>query len=181
MRVAEQLGLQPPAGGADAAGAAQPGQNNPVGAMPGYPDMSADAEAESALAAAQTAMERGDLDAAAAEFEKMLASSPGDPVAAMGLQQVGLIRRVESYDQAKARRDAEERPDDAEAQARLADIEMAMGKIEASFELLLNTIRRTSGDEREIARKHLIGLFEIFPPRDPRVTRARAALSSLLF
>ena len=30
-------------------------------------------------------------------------------------------------------------------------------------------------------RQHLVGLFEIFPPRDPRVTKARSTLSSLLF
>jgi putative thioredoxin len=63
----------------------------------------------------------------------------------------------------------------------MADIDLAMGDIDASFDRLLDTIRRTSGDERDIARKHLVGLFEIFPPRDPRVTRARATLSSLLF
>jgi putative thioredoxin len=179
MRVAAQLGLQPGAADGTAepgAAAGQPGQGGPD-----YPGMPGDAEVESAFEAAQAAMERGDMDAAAAEFEKVLASDPGDPVAAMGLQQVGLIRRVESYDQAKARRDADERPDDAEAQARVADIDMALGRIEASFDRLLDTIRRTSGDERDIARKHLIGLFEIFPPRDPRVTKARATLSSLLF
>jgi putative thioredoxin len=46
---------------------------------------------------------------------------------------------------------------------------------------MLGTIRRTSGDERDKARRHLVSLFEIFPPKDPRVTKARAALSSLLF
>jgi putative thioredoxin len=187
MGVAAQLGLQPQAGpaadeeDASAQAAGQPGQGGQPGGMPAYPDGAVGAQARSALAAAQAAMERGDLDAAAAEFERVLATYPGDPVAMMGLGQVGLIRRVESYDQAKARRDAEERPDDAEAQARVADIEMANGKIEASFERLLNTIRRTAGDERNIARKHLVGLFEIFPPKDPRVAKARATLSSLLF
>ena len=131
--------------------------------------------------AAQAAMERGDLDAAQAEFEKVLGLYPNDPVATMGVRQVGLIRRVESYDQATARRDAEDRPDDVQAQVRVADIELAMGKIDAAFERLLGTIRRTSGDERDTARKHLVSLFEIFPPKDPRVSKARAQLSSLLF
>jgi putative thioredoxin len=190
MGVATQLGLQPQAGPADddaeAPGQAvgeggQPADSGQPGGMPAYPDGSVGAQARSAMGAAQAAMERGDLDAAAAEFERVLTSYPGDPVATMGLRQVGLIRRVETYDQAKARRDADERPDDAEAQARVADIDMAMGKIEASFDRLLDTIRRTSGDERDIARKHLVGLFEIFPPKDPRVAKARATLSSLLF
>jgi putative thioredoxin len=102
-------------------------------------------------------------------------------VAAMGLAQVDLIRRVNSYDQAKARQDAEDNPDDPDAQGRVADIEVAMGKIETGFDRLLDTVRRTSGDERNQARLHLLRLFELFPPRDPRVSKARATLSSLLF
>ena len=40
---------------------------------------------------------------------------------------------------------------------------------------------RTSGEERNRARVHLVSLFDVFPPREPRVARARAKLSSLLF
>jgi putative thioredoxin len=198
MRVAEQLGLQPPADG-QAAAAGEPGtagqsdadeagpygQDDGRAAAPGlrpeWAGRPGAAEAESAFAAAQAAMERGDMNAAEAEFDKVLSMFPGDPVATMGVRQVGLIRRVESYDQVGARREADERPDDAAAQVRVADIELAMGKIDASFERLLATIRRTSGEDREIARKHLVSLFEIFPPRDPRVAKARSQLSSLLF
>ncbi len=149
--------------------------------MPGYPDGYGDNDPGAVFAEAQDAMERGDMDAAAAAFEKVLEATPGDPVATMGLGQVALIRRVESYDQEAARRQADSQPDDAQAQARVADIDLAMGRIDASFQRLLDTIRRTSGDERDKARKHLIGLFDIFPPKDPRVTKARATLSSLLF
>jgi putative thioredoxin len=188
MRVAAQLGLQPGAGGdgesdgqAAAAANGQPGAPGPAGPG-GYPGAApVDPQADRAFTVAQEAMERGDLNAAAGEFERVLTMYPGDPVATMGLRQVDLIRRVESYDQASARQDADQRPDDAQAQARMADIDLAMGNIDASFDRLLDTIRRTSGDERDVARKHLVGLFEIFPPRDPRVTRARATLSSLLF
>jgi putative thioredoxin len=178
MHVAEQLGVRPgaPAGlSPDSQDTAGPGQ------APGFAEGPADSGPGGMFAEAQNAMERGDLDAAAAAFEKVLDASPGDPVATMGLGQIGLIRRVESYDQAAARRDADARPDDAQAQARVSDIELAMGQIDAAFQRLLDTIKRTSGDERDTARKHLVSLFEIFPPRDPRVTKARTALSSLLF
>jgi len=126
-------------------------------------------------------MERGDLDGAAKAFEQQLATSPGDPVAATGLAQVNLIRRVSSYDQARSRRDAAERPGDVEAQIRVADIDLAAGRVEDAFDRLLGVIRRTSGPDREQARAHLVGLFEILPPRDPRVAKARSALSALLF
>ena len=77
---------------------------------------------------AQQAMERGDLDAAAAAFERVLAATPGHPVATLGLAQVDLIRRVSSYDEGEVRRAAAENPADVEAQARVADIEVATGQ-----------------------------------------------------
>ena len=134
-----------------------------------------------AYAEARAAMERGDMDGAAQAFEGELAKSPGDPIAKTGLAQVNLIRRVSSYDQARARKDAAEHPDDVEAQIRVADVELASGRIEEAFDRLLGVVRRTSGPEREQARKHLVSLFEILPPRDPRVIKARSALSALLF
>jgi putative thioredoxin len=126
-------------------------------------------------------MERGDLNGAAAAFEKVLAAAPGHPLATMGLRQVELLRRVSSYDQASARQEATDSPDDVDAQARVADIDLAMGRIDASFARMLDAIRQSSGEERNKARIHLLGLFEIFPPRDQRVTKARSTLSSLLF
>jgi putative thioredoxin len=167
-----QLGPAGPGG----PGAGRMGRPGP--GAPGGPDALMD---DPAFGEAQQAMERGDMDAAAAAFEKVLAASPGHPVAAMGLAQVGLIRRVNSYDQTQVLREAAARPGDPEAQARAADVEVATGRTEAGFDRLLGTVRRTSGDERNQARVHLVGLFEIFPPKDPQVAKARAKLSSLLF
>jgi putative thioredoxin len=178
LEVAEKLGLDvAPGDGAgiddeleDAAAAGRPGAARAgAGAMP------------PAYAEARAAMERGDLDAAARAFEHELAASPDDPVAKTGLAQVNLIRRVSSYDQAQARRDAAEHPGDAAAQIRVADIDMASGRIEEAFDRLLGVVRRTSGEEKNKARAHLVSLFELLPPRDPRVTKARSTLSSLLF
>src|SRR5271166_1636139 len=143
MQVADQLGLQP----ADGADGADPANASAEQLPPGYPGGFADAGANDVFTEAQEAMERGDMDTAAAAFEKVLASSPGDPVATMGLGQVNLIRRVEGYDQAVARRDADARPGDALAQAKAADIDLATGRIDASFDRLLDTIKRTAGEE----------------------------------
>jgi thioredoxin len=134
-----------------------------------------------AYAEARAAMERGDLDGAAKAFEQELEANPGDPVAKTGLAQVNLIRRVSSYDQAKARRDAAEHPGDVAAQAKVADIDIASGRIEEAFNRLLGVVRRTSGEERDQARAHLVSLFELLPPNDPQVKKARSALSALLF
>jgi putative thioredoxin len=134
-----------------------------------------------AAAEAQQALEQGDLDGAAAALEKVLASAPGDPAVTATLAQVNLMRRVNSYDRVKAQRDAKEHPDDPEAQGRVADIDVALGRPEEGFAKMLDTMRRTSGEDRNRARLHLLTFLEAFPPRDPRVTKARAELSSLLF
>jgi putative thioredoxin len=172
LQVAQQLGLSD-AGDQPAAG--------PEGDADSDGQAGLDALREPELAEAQQAMERGDLDAAADAFERMLANNPGHPVATVGLAQVNLFRRVNSYDPAQARKEAAAHPDDVEAQIRVADIEMSLGNAEEAFDRLLGVIRRTTGEDRNKVRQHLVGLFEIFPPRDPRVTKARSSLSSLLF
>ncbi|HEX4254541.1 MAG TPA: tetratricopeptide repeat protein [Streptosporangiaceae bacterium] len=157
-----------PGGPGGPAGPAGPGPLGPEGSSPAY-------------AEAQEAMQRGDMDAAADAFRQILASSPADPVAKVGLARVELFRRLDSYDEAKVRREAAEHPDDVEAQSQVADIDLGAGHIEEAFDRLLGVVRRTSGDQRDQARQQLIGLFEIFPPQDPRVKKARGQLSSLLF
>jgi putative thioredoxin len=172
MGAVAQLGMGPDA---DPAAPGQP-QDYPGGqAGPGDP------LADPAFAEAKEAMDRGDPDAAAAAFEKVLEASPGHPVATLGLAQIELFRRVGSYDQARARKDAAERPDDVEAQLKVADIDVAGGRIDEAFDRLLGLVRRTSGEDRNRARVHLVSLFDLFPPRDSRVAKARARLSSLLF
>ena len=181
LAVADKMGMQlaEPASPADAddadaddtADAVADGARAP-GAPPGMPP---------AFAEARAAMERGDLDGAAQAFEQELSANPADPVAKTGLAQVNLIRRVTSYDQAQARRDAAERPGDVAAQIKVADIELAGGRIEEAFNRLLGVVRRTSGDEREQARKHLVSLFDLLPPNEPQVKKTRSALSALLF
>ncbi|HKB29553.1 MAG TPA: tetratricopeptide repeat protein [Streptosporangiaceae bacterium] len=133
------------------------------------------------LVEAQEAMERGDLNAAEAAFGNMLAKSPGNPVAKLGLSQVRLVQRVNSYDQSAARKAAAEHPADVDAQIRVTDIDMAMGRIEEAFDRLMGTIKRTTGEDRDRARVHLLSLFDVLPPRDPRVAKARTKLSGLLF
>jgi thioredoxin len=170
LAVAAKMGLNV-AAPEDDAEAGEPA-DDPLGAEAGMPP---------AYLEARQAMERGDFDAAARAFEAELAISPADPVAKTGLAQVNLIRRVNTYDEAKVRRDAAENPADPDAQSKVADIDLASGLVDEAFDRLLGVVRRTSGEDRDKARVHLVELFEILPPRDPRVARARAALSALLF
>ena len=191
LAVAEKMGMPVADGGATGEELAE--EDAPAG-VPGATDGRAGAPGDragrppagvppmpAAYAEARAAMERGDLEGAAKAFEQELAANPGDPVAKSGLAQVNLIRRISSYDQPQARRDAAERPSDAAAQTKVADIDLASGRVEEAFDRLLGVVRRTSGEEREQARAHLVSLFELLPPNDPRVKKARSALSALLF
>jgi len=159
-----------------------PGSPGPIGpAGPGGPPGAGEMLGDQRFEAVQDAMDAGDFDTAATTLEQVLADSPGHPVAKAWLAQVELVRRVNSYDRAKVNRSATEHPDDPDAQAKAADLELANGQVQESFDRLLGVFQRTAGDEREKVRKHLLELFDVLPPRDPRVTKARSKLSSLLF
>ncbi|MFC5744066.1 tetratricopeptide repeat protein [Actinomadura rugatobispora] len=132
-------------------------------------------------AEAEQALQSGDLDAAKAAFEKILAKTPQDTEARRGLALVELSGRVGSLDAQAVLRKAEEQPGDAQAQIQAADLELVSGRIEEAFDRLVATVRRTAGDDRDAARKHLLSLFEVLPAEDPRVGKARRALQSALF
>ena len=173
LSVADQLGL---AGAAGAAGAAAADGGSPDGDEEEVDDLPPH------LRDARDAMENGEFDTAAALLEKTLAEVPADGLAKSWLAQVNVMRRVSGYDDAQAiAREADERPDDLDAQIKIADLEIASGRAEEAFDRLLGVIKRTSGEERNKARLHLLELFEIFPPGDPAVKPARQRLSSLLF
>ncbi|MEV1333813.1 tetratricopeptide repeat protein [Micromonospora costi] len=130
---------------------------------------------------ADDALMTGDLDAAERAYRKILADSPADAAAEAGLAQVGLARRVAGADPQAALAAAEANPDDVDAQTLAADIEVLSGMAEQAYKRLVDAVRRTSGDEREKVRQHLIGLFTIAGPEDPAVASARRALASALF
>jgi putative thioredoxin len=149
------------------------------GAVPG--DVEAAPELEDPrLDAAEAALERGDLAAAEAAYQAILAEEPDHPDAGIALRQVQAFRRAEEAGpDALARADAA--PDDVTAQTRAADLLLGTGDIEGAFERLLAVIRRTSGEERDQARKHLVELFTVVGDQDPRVAPARRALMTALF
>jgi putative thioredoxin len=133
------------------------------------------------LAAADEALMAGDLDQAEQAYKKILAESPADASAEAGLAQVGLFRRTLGLDPRKTLAAAAEAPGDIAAQTLAADVEVLSGKAEEAYSRLVELVRRTSGEEREAARKHLLSLFTVAGPEDPAVASARRALASALF
>ena len=130
--------------------------------------------------AAEQAVEDGDWTAAEAAYSDILAAEPANEQAAAALSQVRFLARAEQADPgAIARADAA--PDDVDAQIAAADAEVAADAVEAAFARLVATVGRTAGSDRDKAREHLVGLFELFPSDDARVTGARRSLARALF
>ena len=132
------------------------------------------AEADAAIAA-------GDLDGAVVAFEKVLAQAPADAEAKRGLAQAKLLRRIQDVDPAQVRADAAARPDEPQIQSLAADLDVAHGRMQEAFRRLIDAIRRTSGDERDALRVHLLELFEAIGSEEELVRAARRELSSALF
>jgi putative thioredoxin len=133
------------------------------------------------LLAADQAVERGDLDAAAAAYERLLARSPASEDAKIGLAGVGLLRRTQGLDSIDVLRRAGEDPADVVVQTQAADLELLGGDVDAAFDRLVGVVRRTSGQDRDKARLHLLGLFDALPVDDSSVAKARRDLASALF
>src|SRR5699024_4448543 len=93
------------------------------------------------IAEAHEAIERGDLDAAVASYEKHLQESPADAEAKAGLATVSLMRRTQGADLAAAREAAAQRPDDLDAQLLVADLDMLGGHVDDAFARLLEQLR----------------------------------------
>jgi putative thioredoxin len=158
--------------------AAASGENGAQQESPAGPQSAA---ADPGYLAALDALERGDLDGAAAAYRDLLASRPDDPGATMGLAQVELVRRSSGLDVAAVLAAADRAPDDIAAQTQAADVEFLSGRIEEALTRLVTLVGRSSGDERERARTHLLELFTVLGPEDPRVSAARRNLMAALF
>lgn len=124
-----------------------------------------------AHAAAEEALARGDFEIAAEAFREVLAANPRDEVAKRRLALTELTIRVKGYDAERVESDP----------LAAADVQLLQGDPEGAFDRLVGVVRSTSGDDRNAARVHLLGLFETLPADDQRVAKARRALQAALF
>ncbi|EYT83836.1 tetratricopeptide repeat protein [Streptomyces andamanensis] len=136
---------------------------------------------ESLLNAAAQALDAGDLGGAAQAYKNVLAEDPGHPEAKLGLAQAELLQRVQDLDPQRVRQEAAEKPSDVPAQIAAADLDLVGGHVEDAFGRLIDTVRRTAGEDRDAARLRLLELFEVVGAEDPRVAAARRALARALF
>ena len=129
--------------------------------------------------AAFEAMEKGDYKAAKISYEAWLKRKPNEQVAVIGLAQVNLMLRIEGLDPVLTLKNAKD--NDLTSQLMCADIEIASGNYEAAFDRLLRAVKAFSADDRDKVKAHLISLFNLVDPTDPRLIKARGQLASALF
>jgi len=141
----------------------------------------AEAEEDPRYTAAYDAMSRGDYPGAQAEFEKILAATPADPLAKIGKAQSGLLARVEHLDPGKTLAAADAPGAGVDAIMDAADVEIASGELDKGFSRLTQAIASTSGDDREKLRLRILELFETQSPADKAVLDARRNLTTALF
>ncbi|MEV8590625.1 tetratricopeptide repeat protein [Streptomyces sp. NPDC051180] len=133
------------------------------------------------LEAALTALDAGDLAGAVQAYKNVLADDPAHPEAKLGLAQADLLQRVQDLDPGVVRKNAADNPADVAAQIAAADLDLVGGHVQDAFGRLVETVRRTAGEDRDAARVRLLELFEVIGADDPRVTAGRQALARVLF
>jgi putative thioredoxin len=138
-------------------------------------------QADPRYAAAQDALGEGDIDKAVAEYQKLVDANPADAEAAAGLAMAKVLQRTQGVDLNAARAAAAASPDDVDAQTLVADLDLLGGHVDDAFRRLVDLVARTSGDDRDTARGHLLGLFAAVGNEDERVLAGRRALASALF
>jgi len=131
--------------------------------------------------AAMEALDKSDLMGAKAQYEKWLARKPGDALAKLGLAQTELIIRVKDLDPNEVMVLAGANPNEITIQLKAADVEIASGLNREAFARMIRFIKASEGDEKKVAREHLLQLFSLVDPADPELISARKELASALY
>lgn len=131
--------------------------------------------------AALTALEEGDFAAAATSYKQWLLRSPGNSLASAGLAQVELMLRIQGVDFNSAISSADSSPENIEAHLLAADVQISQGDLDGSFNRLITLVKKTTGEDRKKVREHLLSLFTLIDPEDPKLIQARQLLASALF
>lgn len=132
-------------------------------------------------AEAYEAIERGDYQSAIAEYNLAIAQNPRDDMAVAGLAQVSLLARLDGRAMDEIRSAAAAAPGDIEAQQLVADLDVSGGHVDDAFDRLLSLFPTLDASGKNSVRTRILDYFEIVGVSDPRVVKARARLTSLLY
>lgn len=152
---------------------------------PSVEETGVEAEVEPALPPlhqeAFDAIERDDLDGAAAAYEKAIKQDRRDGLAVAGLAQVKLLQRTRDLDLVAVRDAAAAAPADVSAQLAVADADLLGGKVDDALSRLLELLPALDTEAKDTVRLRLLDYFEIVGPTDPRVGKARQRLAISLY
>ncbi|KLN34691.1 thioredoxin [Cellulosimicrobium funkei] len=157
---------------------AQGGDGEPV---PAEPAPEPEPELPPLHQEAYDAIERDDLDAAVAAYEKAIKQDPRDALAVAGLAQVRLLQRTRDADLGTVRAAAAAAPQDVDAQLAIADLDILGGHVDDALGRLLDLLPGADADAKEKLRVRLLDYFEVVGPTDPRVGKARQRLAISLY
>lgn len=156
-------------------------------------DDGAQGEGDSRFDEAAALLENGDVDGAVAAYDAIIAAEPGNTEVAAEAraarantllwQRVNATAAADGSPKAleEAEADVAAAPDDLTAAGVLADLRLLHGDKAGAFDVLIEQIRRHSGEEREQAKQRLLNLFGLFEAADPEVISARTRMASALF
>ncbi|MFR9751760.1 tetratricopeptide repeat protein [Nocardia sp. 004] len=136
--------------------------------------------ADPRFAAAEAALDQGDLAGAEAVYQDILAAEPANEEAKGALRQLRFLARAQELPES-AIETADADPANVDAAIAAADLELFQQRPEAAFDRLIAVVKRTSGEERTTARTRLLELFELFDQAEPFVIAARRKLAAALY
>lgn len=147
----------------------------------GAPAQEAEPELPPLHREAYEAVERGDFAAGLAAFDRAIAQNPADDDARAGRAQVALLDRLDGKTLDAIRAAAAQAPGDLDAQLDVADLDVSGGHVDDAFDRLLTLFPTVDAEAKTRIRERLLELFLVVGPTDPRVGKARARLTNLLF
>jgi putative thioredoxin len=130
---------------------------------------------------ALTALDAGDFITAQAAYKKLLARKPNDSFAKLGLAQTELFIRTQGLNLDSVKSAAQSDPLNPAAAMACADMEIINGDVQSAFDRLLHCVRNTSDEDKKSTKDHLLALFALVDPADPRLIKARSDLANALF
>ncbi|MBG6238357.1 putative thioredoxin [Mycetocola sp. CAN_C7] len=130
---------------------------------------------------AYDAIEQADYPRAIRAYTTAIAQNPADKMAVAGLAQVSLLHRLQGKTIESIRAAAAADPQGLDAQLDVADLDLSGGHVEDAFDRLLTLFESADVDGRNTIRTRILDLFEVVGLDDPRVGRARARLTNLLY
>ena len=129
---------------------------------------------------AETAIELGDWVKAAQAYEALLATTPNDPIAKIGLLNALLWQRIDGVDFDEAISNAQ-LDSSLEVQLLAGDVEFMCNEFAAAFKRLTQIVATGEPGDKDKAKTRLLELFEIAGGADPAVVKGRIDLSNALF